>query len=105
MNSINNGGSNSPNGLKLYDAAEDHIFGGMMLEECRDGELYQKWAVDERLDELNARIKLLESSIVEANDWLSSGEGVDLLYYFMDTSGETAEEMEAIKELIEKPNK
>ncbi len=34
------------------------------------------------LKELRARVASLEFAIKEANDWLSVGEGVDLLYFW-----------------------
>ena len=60
MNSLDNGSSSTSHGLKTYEAVEDHIFGGMMLVESEDGELYQKYDVDQKIEELNGKIKLLK---------------------------------------------
>ena len=101
MDSLNNGSSNSPRGLTLYHAIEDHIFGGMMLEEYEDGNLYLDWEVDEKIAELESRIELLESAIVESNDSLKGGEGIDLLYYYHECDDDEGER-DLIKSLITK---
>lgn len=63
MNSLENGTSRTPHGLTLYDAVEDHIFGGTMLEEYEDGNLYLAYEVDEMIDSLKSELAILKEKI------------------------------------------
>jgi len=60
------GSSNSPHGLILYDVIDDMTCGGHMMQESEDGSVYEREAVDEKIKELNECIEILKSEGFEA---------------------------------------